>query len=148
MVIRSHQSDEPAVDLEIALAKVCFIIIKGREFEVKEESSDDDSGSNPVDDAELDVLEESPDDPVEEEITSLIDELTVDEQIDLVALNWLGRDEDNTATDWPELRRQAAEAHNDRTSQYLIGDPMLPDNLEAGLAALGLSCADYEEQHL
>jgi hypothetical protein len=94
------------------------------------------------------VLEESPDDPVEEEITSLIDELTVDEQIDLVALNWLGRDEDNTATDWPELRRQAAEAHNDRTSQYLIGDPMLPDNLEAGLAALGLSCADYEEQHL
>jgi hypothetical protein len=148
MVIRSHQSDEQAVDLEIALAKVCFIIIKGREFEVKEESSDDDSGSNPVDDAELDVLEESPDDPVEEEITSLIDELTVDEQIDLVALNWLGRDEDNTATDWPELRRQAAEAHNDRTSQYLIGDPMLPDNLEAGLAALGLSCADYEEQHL
>lgn len=148
MVIRSHQTEEPAVDLEIALSKVCFIILKGREFEAKEEASEDGSGSNPVDDAELEVLEDRDDDPVVEEITSLIDELTVDEQVDLVALNWLGREEDNSAADWPDLRKQAAEAHNERTSQYLIGDPMLPDNLEAGLAILGLGCARFEEQHL
>ena len=102
MVIRSHQTEEPAVDLEIALSKVCFIILKGREFEAKEEASENGSGSNPVDDAELEVLEDRDDDPVVEEITSLIDELTVDEQVDLVALNWLGREEDNSAADWPD----------------------------------------------
>lgn len=145
MVKQSQQTEDSAVELEIALRKVCFIILKGREFEAEDTLEREESPSDPRDDMEFDEAEGQAEDSIEEEIVSLIDAMTVDEQIDLVALHWLGREDGNTAADWPNLRRQAAEAHNKRTSRYLIGDPMLPDNLEAGLAVLGMSCADYED---
>jgi hypothetical protein len=85
------------------------------------------------------VLEDHGDDPVVEELTSLIDNLTEDEQIDLVALTWLGRD-DNTADDWPAVRQEATRAHNARTARYLLGMPLLGDYLEEGLAILGHAC--------
>jgi hypothetical protein len=54
---------------------------------------------------------------------------------------WLGRD-DGQAADWEEVRQQAAYAHNEHTADYLCGNPLLGDHLEAGLDALGLSCSD------
>lgn len=146
--MKSHDSDEPQpVVIEIPIAKVCFLIIKAREFDVKEEGTDPASGSNPTDDAEISVLEDTPDDPVEEEIRSLIDDLSIDEQIELVAIDWLGRG-DYDRTDWTDLRSQAAEAHNRRTADYLLGDPLLADHLAEGLAALGYSCEDVEREYL
>lgn len=129
--------------LSIALDKVCFIVVKAREFDVKDAVSDPDSGSNATDDGMIDVLEDHADDPTFDELTAFIDDLTVDEQVDLVALAWLGR-EDNTISDWKELRAEAARAHNNRTAAYLLGMPLLPDQLQDGLTQLGLSCADYE----
>ena len=73
----------------------------------------------------------------------VIDALTEDEQIDLVALAWLGRG-DGTTDDWDDLRAEAARAHNKRTSRYLLGMPLLPDYVEEALSQLGLSCEDYE----
>ncbi len=136
-------ADNNGVELAISPEKVCFIIIKGREFDAKEEISEPDPGSNPSDDKDVEVLEDYGDDPVVEEITSLINSLSVDEQLDLVALAWLGRD-DNTVEDWADLRQEAADAHNERTAEYLLGMPNLGDLLEEGLSALGLSCEDYE----
>lgn len=130
-------------DLAISPEKVCFIIMKAREYDAKEEVDEPDPGSNPSDDKDVEVLEDYDDDPVVEEITSLIGALSQDEQIDLVALAWLGRD-DNTAADWPTVREDAANAHNDRTAQYLLGMPNLGDLLEEGLSILGFSCEDYE----
>jgi hypothetical protein len=129
--------------LTISPEKVCFIVMKAREFDVKDAVSDPDSGSNPTDDAMLDVLEDHSDDPTFEELTTFIDGLTEDEQIDLVALAWLGRD-DNTLADWKELRAEASRAHNKRTAAYLLGMPLLPDQLEDALSMLGLSCEEYE----
>ena len=129
--------------LSIALDKVCFIVVKAREFDVKDAVSDPDSGSNATDDGMIDVLEDHSDDPTFDELTAFIDDLTVDEQVDLVALAWLGR-EDNTISDWKELRAEAARVHNNRTAAYLLGMPLLPDQLQDGLTQLGLSCADYE----
>ena len=80
---------------------MCFIIIKAREFDAKDVMTEPDPGSNPSDDMEAAVLEEHEDDPVVEELTSLIDSLSEDEQIDLVALTWLGRD-DYSAADWAD----------------------------------------------
>jgi Protein of unknown function (DUF3775) len=137
--------DKP--ELMISPEKVFFIIVKAREFDVKEENSDPDSGSNPSDDGEVDVLEDRGDDPVEKELRSFINALTEDEQIDLVALTWLGRD-DYTATDWPTMREEAARAHNNRTAQYLLGIPLLGDFLEEGLSALGYSCEEFETGRL
>ena len=133
--------------LEIPIEKVCFIIIKAREFDVKDAVTDPDSGSNPSDDKMAAVLEDHADDPVVEELTSLIDNLTEDEQIDLVALAWLGRD-DNTADDWPSIRQEAARAHNAKTANYLLGMPLLGDYLEEGLALLGYSCEAFERNRL
>jgi Protein of unknown function (DUF3775) len=53
----------------------------------------------------VEVLEEHEDDPVVEELTSLINSLSEDEQIDLVALAWLGRD-DYSASDWTTVREK------------------------------------------
>jgi hypothetical protein len=88
------------------------------------------------------ILEEHEDDPVVEELTALINALSEDEQIDLVALTWLGRD-DYYAADWPAVREEAACAHNERTAGYLLGIPQLGDFLEEGLSMLGHSCEDF-----
>src|SRR3974390_3830866 len=77
--------------LTISPEKICFIIIKAREFDAKDEVTEPDPGSNPSDDRDAAVLEDHEDDPVVEELTSLIDSLSEDEQIDLGALAWLGR---------------------------------------------------------
>lgn len=129
--------------LSIALEHVCFLIVKAREFDVKVEVVEPDPGSNPGDEDMREVLEDYQDDAVEEELSSFIDGLSYDEQVDLVTLAWLGRD-DYTAEDWAEVRREAADAHNNRTAAYLLGMPMLGDYLEEGLALLGLSCQDFE----
>jgi hypothetical protein len=136
-----------AVPLTISPEKVCFVIMKAREFDAKDAVSEPDPGSNPSDDMETAVLEDHEDDPVVEELTTLIDSLSEDEQIDLVALAWLGRDDHETA-DWPAVREEAARAHNRRTSSYLLGMPQLGDLLEEGFSMLGYSCEDFEIERL
>ena len=129
--------------LTIALEHVCFLIVKAREFDVKVEVVEPEPGSNPGDEGMREVLEDYPDDAVQEELTSFIDGLSYDEKVDLVTLAWLGRD-DYTAEDWAEVRQQAADAHNNRTAAYLLGMPLLGDYLEEGISLLGLSCQDFE----
>jgi hypothetical protein len=137
------QDGDEETELTISPENVFFIIVKAREFDAKEGNSDPDSGSNPSDDADIDVLEDSGADPVEKELRAFINALDVDEQIDLVALTWLGRD-DYTADDWPSVREEAARAHNNKTASYLLGIPMLGDFLEEGLSMLGYSIEEYE----
>ena len=144
---QSDQAKKPAeeegVTLSISPEKVCFIIVKAREFDAKDEVTEPDPGSNPSDDMDVAVLEDHGDDPVVEELTSFIDSLSEDEQIDLVALAWLGR-EDYSADDWQTVREEAARAHNQRTASYLLGMPLLADFLEEGISMLGYSCEEFE----
>jgi hypothetical protein len=130
-------------ELSISPEKVAFIIMKAREFDAKDHVTEPDPASNPSDDGDAAVLEDHKDDPVVEELTSLINSLSEDEQIDLVALEWLGR-EDSTAADWPAIRKEADHAHNRRTARYLLGMPQLGDFLEEGLATLGYSLEEFE----
>jgi Protein of unknown function (DUF3775) len=127
--------------LSISEEKLCFIVVKAREFDVKDEVTDPDDASNPTDDAMISVLEDHIDDPVVQEISAVIRSMSVDEQIDLVTLAWLGRG-DGTLDDWNQLRGEAARAHNNRTASYLLGMPLLPDYLEEALAQFGISCAE------
>jgi len=87
----------------------------------------------------ISVLEDHRDDPVVQEIAAAIFAMTEDEQIDLVALAWLGRG-DGSIEDWNELRTEAARAHNKRTASYLLGMPLLADYLGEALSAFGHSC--------
>lgn len=119
-------ADEDAATLTISPEKVCFIIIKAREFDAKDEVTEPDPGSNPSDDKDAAVLEDHSDDPVVEELTFLINSLSEDEQIDLAPLTWLGPD-DYSASDWSTVREEAARAHNGRPAGYLLGTPLLGD---------------------
>jgi len=143
---RMSQSDPTAdsgPELSIATDKVCFIVVKAREFDAKDLVTEPDPASNPTDDRMISVLEDHKDDPVYREITAFIGALSEDEQIDLVALAWLGRG-DGGIEDWSELHGQAASEHNRRTAQYLLGLPLLPDYLKEGLSLFGESCESYE----
>lgn len=124
-------------ELSISTDKVEFLIVKAREFDVKEGLVDPDAGSNGSDDDMIDVLEDDGRDPVAREISGFINTLSVDEQIDLVTLVRLGRG-DGTVDDWNELRAEAARGHNSRTEQYLLGEPLLGDLLAEGLDEFGL----------
>jgi len=128
-------------ELLISPEKVAFLIEKAREFDVKEDASDPDSGSNAADDGMIDVLEDNGQDPVVREITGFINALTEDEQIDLVALMRLGRG-DGTIDEWDDLRREAADGRNGGTARYLLGEPMLGDLLAEGLDAFGIDWTD------
>ena len=73
-----------------------------------------------------------------------------DEQIDLVALAWLGRD-DNTVEDWSTLRREAADAHSSgktHTARYIMGTPLVAQYLEEGLSLFGHACTSDEPDQL
>ena len=128
-----------APDLSISPDKVCYIIAKAHEFDVKDVVTDPGDSSNASDDGMLSVLEDHADDPVVQEIRAAIFGMSVDEQVDLVAMTWLGRG-DGTIEDWDELRAEAARAHNKRTASYLLGMPMLGDYLEEALSQFGISC--------
>jgi hypothetical protein len=85
--------DEPApgITLGINPEKVCHVIAKARVFDAKEDVSDPDSGSNASDDGMTDVLEDLPDDATYQELMEFIRSLDEEEQVNLVALAWLGR---------------------------------------------------------
>jgi hypothetical protein len=141
LVERAQNEDRNMPELAISAEKVGFLIEKTREFDVKEGVSDPDSGSNGADDNMIDVLEDNGDDPVVREITGFINAMTVDEQVDLVALMRLGRG-DGSIEEWDDLRREAADGRNGRTTSYLLGEPMISDYLAEGLDAFGLTWAD------
>ncbi len=109
----------------------------------KTASSDPSASALDDDDIAAAVLEDRPSDPVAQEIASTIADLSVDAQIDLVTLMWLGRDEG----DWADLRAIAASEHTAETPAYLCGTPLLADYLMAGLAAFGLNCGEFLDGH-
>ena len=132
---------------EIDTAKVCYIVVRAREFEAQEDVVEPDYASDAIDDGFRQVLEAYADDPTFDELRTFIDGLNVDDQCRLVALTWVGRG-DYAKGEWDEALGLARERHNERTSLYLLGMPLLPDYLEEGLAAFDLSCEDFEMGHL
>lgn len=128
-------------ELTISVEQVGYLIEKSREFDAKDEATDVESGSNASDDRMIDVLEDHGDDPVVREISGFINAMSVDEQIDLVALMWLGRG-DGSIEEWDSLRAEAARHHNNRTAGYLLGEPLLSDFLAEGLDEFGLTWND------
>lgn len=143
---RFDESQEP-LEINVNPEKVCFIIVKAREFDAKVDPVEPDPGSNPSDDQDRGVLEDYADDPTLEELRGAIDTLDDDELIDVIALAWVGRG-DFARAEWQNARTLARERHRRPSTDYLVGIPTLGDYLEEGLAELGYSCSDYEAGHL
>ena len=139
--------EQAVPELAVSREKVSFLIEKAQEFDVKDLPVDEESGSNPTDDAEVDVLQDDSSDSLATEMASFMRALNEDEQIDLVALMWLGRG-DGTIEEWEDLRTQAAERRNgyrnprSETVRYLLGEPLLGDFLAEGLDRFGISWVD------
>lgn len=133
--------------LTIPLEKVCYLIIKAREFDAKMEPEISDPGDNPIDDADREILFDYPDDPTVEEIRGFLEQINEDEAIDILALVWLGRG-DYDAEEWEEARAAARDAPEERRVEALLSIPLLGDFLETGLDELGYSCADFEINRL
>jgi hypothetical protein len=134
----------PLPNLSISPEKAFLIVAMARQYGAKDGVTDPESGSNATDDGMRSVLENRKDDPVRAELVSIIHDLNEDEQIDLVALTWLGRG-DGGIENWDELRAEASRAHNKRTATYLLGMPLLSDHLEEALSIFGHSAEEFEE---
>jgi len=137
--------------MDIALETVCFVIGRARELmsdlgtmdsdEPGKHSGDDLMKDDPPEDEdEIPAYKESPE---YDELAEFIDNLNEDEQIELVAIAWIGRGT-YTSDDWDEAVETAADEHSSHTAAYLLGQPLLADELEEGLSQLGLSCEDVD----
>jgi Protein of unknown function (DUF3775) len=135
---------EETPQLDIPTDKLAFIIVKAREYDVKESDSDPDEGSNPTDDGNTDVLMDKSDDPVREELLGAIRELPEDERLQLVALAWLGRGTYDIS-EWDTAIETAGSEHKKRAAEYLLGLPLLGDYLEDGLAMFEDGIVDEDD---
>jgi hypothetical protein len=129
--------------LSISSEKVCYLVVKAREFDVQDVDTELESGSNASDDRMIDVLEESKDNPVEQEMRVFVAELDEDEKADLIGLLRLGRG-DGMMEEWQALRDEGMREHAGRIAAYLLGQPLLSDYLEEGLSQFGFSCAEFQ----
>lgn len=125
--------------LNIPLETLAWIIVKAREINVKGEDTSD--GEDEGDEAS--VLQDRGGDPSEVEFRSWVSDLTDTEQAELVALFWLGRG-DGEAEEWADLVAQARAARTGPTAKYLLGHPLLADQLEEGLEKLDIDVSEVE----
>lgn len=130
--------------LEISPAKVGFVIIKAREIAAKVAAWD--NGATSDHDAES-ILEDFSDDATQAELKEFIRDLNEDEQISLVALAWIGRGSFGPE-ELEEALTTARSERTNRTADYLLGMPLLPDYLEEALDRLGYSVEDAEDEAL
>lgn len=131
--------------LEISPEKVGFVIVKAREIAAKVAAWED-NGAASDHDAES-ILESFSDDATQEQLKEFIRDLNVDEQASLVALAWIGRGS-FTPEELDEALATARAERTNRTEDYLLGMPLLPDYLEEGLDRLGYSVEDAEDDSL
>jgi len=133
--------------LKTPLEQLAYIVEKARQFDAETAPVDSGSGSNPSDDNDVAILEDTRDNPTQQELAGALDALNDDQRIEILALMWLGRG-DFDRGGWRDALAQAREIHNAAETEYLIGTPLLADYLEEAIAALGYSLEDSEKGRL
>ena len=118
---------------------VCFLISMARVFHSQEGVVIPDTPGSPSEDWALQALAAHSGDSVFQEFKSTIDDLEPDQQQEVVALMWLGRDE-FSVDEWEAAREEARNSWTESTAEYLIAHPHLSDYLLEGLDLLGYSC--------
>lgn|SRR4051794_17555086 len=119
-----------------------FIIEKAREYDAETAPVDADSGSNPADDAQRDILEDTVDNPTREELVGALEGLNDAQRIELLAMMLIGRG-DYEASAWAEAVRQARDSADDRLIEYLIETPLFGDYLASAANDLGIAVIEY-----
>jgi len=108
-----HAATENAQILTISPEKVCLVI------GAKEEVTEPDPGSNPTDDGHAEILEDHLDDPVVEELTSLINSLSEEMS---TSTSRHSRGSGGMIAPLPTGRQcgRRQPAHNERTAEYSL----------------------------
>ena len=132
--------------VELAPEKVCFLIVKLREFGVQAEPNLG-GGSDATDDKFVAVFDNEANPSVVSEAEGLIDAMNTDEQRELIALSLVGAGE-YAKEEWDDAMDAAKSHPEPTTSAFLLGNPTVSDSLEEGLAMFGFSCSDFETSRL
>lgn len=126
--------------LTIPLEDLGYIIEKAREYGAEVAPTD---VAPEYAEHEHGILEATVDNPTRRELIAAIRALNDDQRVELIALMWLGRGEED-ASGWDKLKRLARDRHNERDATYLAGTPLLADYLQEGAAALGYAMESLE----
>lgn len=127
-------------ELNINPEKVCDIVEMGRELAgLAVSTAGDDTTTG--DDSPLETVVEPGEgkDPRRREMVAYIGALDAEEQVNLLALILLGRG-DFSIDEWEDALVTARDSIEDKSADFLIGDPGLPGYLLEGLEAFDESC--------
>lgn len=118
-------------ELVLTQTVVSSLVVKLRGVQGREAVTDPDSGSNPVDDGMIDALQTSPGDLSRQELRQQIADLSLLEQVQLVALLWIGRG-DFEPQEWTDAMAQAEAQRVTPTATYILGQPLAADFIAEG----------------
>lgn len=125
----------------ISSEKVCYLIVKTREFDAKEGAPYEDPGGNATDDGDHQILSEQPDDCVYEELITFLDSMSEEELCELHAMIMLGRG-DVDMENWADAVQTAKDDLDESTTKHLLEIPLISDYLAEALSQFGQSCAE------
>ncbi|OZG69764.1 hypothetical protein BTA51_29515 [Hahella sp. CCB-MM4] len=108
------------------------LIQLAQEFHAKEGVVFPDDTPDSSDDWAMQVLADHSGDQSVREFQSIISDLDPDQQQEVVALMWLGRN-DFDLEEWKQALTEAEENWSGNTAEYLLAHPMLADHLSEGL---------------
>lgn len=127
-------------ELGINPEKVCAFIEAAREVAGLEISTAGDATTSGDDSPLADMIEpEEGVDPRRREMIAFIAGLDAGEQVNLLALIMLGRG-DYALEEWEDALVAARDSIDDRSADFMVGDPALPGYLLEGLEAFDESC--------
>ena len=129
--------------LDINPETVRYIANMAREFQDPEQIMIGDQSLDDINEWSGEGMVEHHDDPIYSEMKTAIEDLEPDQQVQLVALMWLGRGS-FTVGEWAAALKEAGDNWNPKTADYLIGTPLLSDYLEEGLSQLEYNLEDSE----
>jgi hypothetical protein len=118
---------------------ICELINMAREFHAQEGVTIPDADAEAGADWAMQVLADHADDMTLRVFQSVISDLDPDQQQEVVALMWLGRD-DFTVEEWSDAVEEARANWTPETARYLITQPLLADYLLEGLSQHGYHC--------
>lgn len=127
--------------LQIAVEKVCDLIINSLALNATVENDGGDFSELPDIDDAMEFAPEPEDGYLD--LKRIIDKLNEEERLHLVALAWVGRGT-FSVDEWDDALEEAKNLANNHISEYLVNMAQLGDYLEEGLAELGYSSEGFE----
>ena len=125
--------------IEINRGIICNIIFKAREINIADDLTMPNEAEEQSDTEWKQSLVEYKKDESYLELQALIVDLEPDQQVQVIALMYLGRG-DFSQSEWTAALDQARTVPVISRADYLLSKSMLADYLEEGLSILGYSC--------